>query len=249
MMNQNDRAGMSGRGWNISLGILEILLDFIKGITVVGGVLAASIADFVMGAISISILFGANVSLYTSTPSGLLATVISVSASAFQVYLFALIQRRHIGLAELRNWKKIPSDTKNIIKIGGLLWIMDTFTDVAPVLLLVRNSQYQAIPELYYLMVVTVAAIVFMICGFSELLTSNMRTILQVSPAPQQRPQQSYTAPNQSGLQKGKGSDVGKGHIIGGLTQTSKKQNQNQSVTETTSMDEVTAYLKNHPKR
>lgn len=182
MMNSNDRAGMSGRSWNLSLGIVEIFLDIIKGTTIVGGVISASLADFIMGAISINILFGASVSLYTNTPVGLLATVISVSASAFQIYLFALLQRRHIGLAELKNWKKIPAEARTIVKLGGALWLVDTFTDVAPILLLVRDSQYKAIPELWYVMIGAVTLIVFMICGFSELLTSNMRTILQVSP-------------------------------------------------------------------
>jgi divalent metal cation (Fe/Co/Zn/Cd) transporter len=200
-MTMENRVGMSGRAWNLSLGILELLLDFIKGFTIVAGVLAASVADWAMGAISVTILFAANAPIYTQTPVWVISLALSLGASAFQIYLFAVLQKRKIGLKQLLAWKKLDKELQALVSVAGGLWLVDTFMDVAPVILLVQDSQYKAIPNLWLLMVGAVIIVVFILCGFSELLTSNMRNILQISPtvAPMFRQNQSQNnQPRQS---------------------------------------------------
>ena len=173
-----ERYGMSGEVWNATLKVTETLLDIIKAFMVVGGILSASLADVIFGAAGITILFGGSSANFNGTPVWLIGTILSLGASAIQIFLWSAIQKRGITLSHLLHWKKIPGDMRAFLTMAGVIWFLDTLIDMSPIALLVQNSQYEAIETLYIAMIVAVSIIVFILCGFSEIMTSNMRGIL-----------------------------------------------------------------------
>jgi hypothetical protein len=175
------RYGMSNNIWGITLTVTETLLDIIKAVMVVGGILAANLADVIFGAVGITILFGGTSALFNGTPVWLIGTILSMGASAIQIYLWSLIQKRGITISQLFNWKKIPTDTRGFLGMAFLVWFIDTLIDMSPVALLVQNSQYETIQPLYIAMVTSVSILVFILCGFSEIMTSNMRGMLMAT--------------------------------------------------------------------
>lgn len=178
--NNQREAGISDDVWNVVINIIEITTDIIKAILVVGGILAASLADIAMGSISISILFGGVDAVFYGVPVTYLATMISAATSAIQIYFWGVLQKRGIGLKEIFHWKKLNRDVQSLFSGAIIVWVLDTFMDVAPIELLTRNSPYQEVPWLYWSIKAALIILVIMICGFSEVFTSNMRTTLGI---------------------------------------------------------------------
>jgi len=174
----NDRTGMSNKVWENTLKISEILVDVIKAFMVVGGILAANLADVIFGAAGITILFGGSSVIFNGLPVWIIATIISMGASSIQIFLWSLIQKRNIGFSDILKWKKLPSDIKGFLSMALVVWIFDTLIDMSPIALLVQNSQFQSVTWLYWAMVISVSVIVLLLCGFSEVMTSNMRGML-----------------------------------------------------------------------
>ena len=145
---------------------------------VVGGILAANLADVIFGTVGITILFGGSSALFNGTPVWVIGLILSMGASAIQIFLWSLIQKRGLSLNQLFNWKKLPSDIKGFMSMAFVVWFLDTLIDLSPVALLVQNSQYKTIEPLYWAMIASVSVIVFILCGFSEIMTSNMRGML-----------------------------------------------------------------------
>jgi len=173
------RYGMSNGVWDITLKITEVLLDIIKAIMVVGGILSANLADVIFGAAGITILFGGSSASFNGTPVWIIGTILSLGASAIQIFFWSAIQKRGITMSQIFNWKTLPKDIKPFLTMAGIIWFSDTLIDMSPIALLVQNSQYETITPLYWAMIVVVSIIVFILCGFSEIMTSNMRAILE----------------------------------------------------------------------
>lgn len=181
----NDRTGMSGIAWSIVVGVLEILGDIIKGIIVIGGVVAANLADITMGAIATSILFGGSLALLSDivdVKNWQLGTMISAGASAIQIALWASLMRRGITLRDF--WKVITGkahrDARAFVLAAVVIWVADTFMDVSPLFLLSENSRFMTIDWLYKSLMVSMGILIVGLCGFSEVLTSNLRSMLNV---------------------------------------------------------------------
>ena len=172
------RYGMSDGVWGVTLKTTEILLDIIKGFMVVAGILAANMADVIFGTVGITILFGGSSALFNGTPVWVIGAILSMGASAIQIFLWGAIQKRGITLDKILHWN-IPNDMKLFLGMALVVWFLDTLIDMSPIALLVQNSQYEAITPLYWAMIVAVSIIVFILCGFSEIMTSNMRGMLE----------------------------------------------------------------------
>ena len=186
----NERYGMSNGVWAVTLKVTETLLDIIKAFMVVGGILSANLADVIFGAAGITILFGGSSALFNGTPVWIIGTILSLGASAIQIVLWSAIQKRGIKLDHLFHWKKIPADMRAFLGMAGLIWFLDTLIDMSPIALLVQNSEYQVFTPIYSAMIIAVSVIVFILCGFSEIMTSNMRGILSgaATDAPSSKP-------------------------------------------------------------
>lgn len=165
--------------WNVALDLMEICLDVIKAVMIVGGVISMNLLDVTMGAISITLLFGSNTNLF-GIPAGYIATAFSMGATAVQLFLWNLLVRRNIGLGDILNWKKLPRDIRIFLPGALILWLVDTAMDTMPLALLVQNSQYEQIPFAYYAMIVCAVILVVLLCGFAEVLTLNMKDLLEV---------------------------------------------------------------------
>jgi len=174
----DSRTGMSNGVWDATLKITEVMLDVIKAVMVVGGIIASNLADVIFGAAGITILFGGSSVVFNGLPVWIIATIISMGASSIQIFLWSLIQKRNIGLSDILKWRKLPSDIKGFLSMALIVWTFDTLIDMSPIALLVQNSQFESIGWLYWAMVTAVSIIVFLLCGFSEVMTSNMRGML-----------------------------------------------------------------------
>jgi len=175
---QENRYGMTSNVWEKTLTATETLLDIIKAIMVVGGILAANLADVIFGAVGITILFGGSSALFNGTPVWVIGLILSMGASAIQIFLWSMIQKRGITISHLIHWKKLPTDVQTFLAMAFTVWALDTLIDMSPIALLVQNSQYESITPLYIVMVASVSILVFILCGFSEIMTSNMRAML-----------------------------------------------------------------------
>lgn len=176
-----DRSGMSETTWNIALSVIEVLTDITKGFMVVGGVIAATFADVIMGTISASSLLNPLSMSSYNIPSFGFGTAISLGTSAIQIFMWSLISRRGVSIKDLFTPKRIPKDIRNFLYAALVIWLFDTTMDVAPLALLLTNKNYIAFPVLYKILVFIVGTILLILCGFSEILTSNMRAMLQVT--------------------------------------------------------------------
>lgn len=175
---KKERYGMSSGVWDVTLAITETALDIIKAVMVVGGIISANLADVLFGAVGITILFGGSSNLFNGTPVWIIGLILSMGASAIQIVLWSMIQKRDITFYQIFHWKKLPSDVRGFLLMAFTVWTLDTLVDVSPVALLVQNSEYETIAPLYVAMIVAVSVIVFILCGFSEIMTSNMRSLL-----------------------------------------------------------------------
>lgn len=169
---------MSNAAWEITSTVIEKITDIIKSALVILGILAANIADVAFGTIAIGILFSgstaATVYGFWWLDNWVFGGLISVASSAFQIILWSVIQRRGLTFGQIIRLK-IPRDIVGLIVVTGIMWLIDTLIDMAPLALMVQNSPFQTINWLYVTLVVFVGILVFMLCGFAEIATSNLR--------------------------------------------------------------------------
>jgi hypothetical protein len=179
---RQQRTGMSDTAWGWVFSITEWALDFIKGVMLVGGIVGANLADFVMGSLGVSLIVNNRVSQLTFLDGFGFGAILSMGASAIQIYMWSLIQKRGIGANMLLNpkrWKMIPQDVRGFLWTALFLWVIDTILDVSPTFVLFTSENFTGMMELYYVLIVCVMVIVVILCGFAEILTSNMRTMLR----------------------------------------------------------------------
>ncbi len=175
------RTGMSAIAWHWVFNATEVVLDVIKGIMIVGGIIASNLADFIMGSIGISLIVNTKISSLTFVNGFGFGSVLSMGSSAIQIYMWSLIQKRGITAKMLLNpkmWKNIPQDVRGFLWSALFLWIIDTILDVSPTFVLFTPENFTNMMWLYYLLVTSVIIIVTILCGFAEILTSNMRAML-----------------------------------------------------------------------
>lgn len=176
----DSRTGMSDISWHWVLRITDFLTDLIKSSVVILGILAANVADTVMGSIAISLLVRPEIQQYSSynwiNPMNF-GIIISLGASSIQIYMWSLIQKKNISFKTLinpKNWRYLPKEVGGFLAFAGLLWAIDTFLDVSPMFVFYTSAVYGS-TGLYPYLVAGVTIIVIILCGFAEILTSNMR--------------------------------------------------------------------------
>lgn len=177
---KEDRSGMSVSAWLLVFKVVDLVSDVIKGIMVVGGILAANLADFIMGSIAVSFLVRPQISTYTFVNGFGFGAILSMGSSAIQIYMWSLIQKRKIKLKDLLKWKTLPEDVKGFMAAAIILWFIDTFLDMSPLFVLLSNTMYTEFQYVYIALVVFVAIILFILCGFAEILTSNMKSMFRM---------------------------------------------------------------------
>lgn len=178
---KSSRTGMSETAWQFVFGATEIVLDIIKGVMIVGGIIASNLADFIMGSIGISLIVNTNISNLTFVNGFGFGSILSMGSSSIQIYMWSLIQKRGISAGMLLNpkmWKNIPKDVRSFLWTALFLWIIDTILDVSPTFVLFTSENFSHMPTLYSILVSSVVIIVAILCGFAEILTSNMRAML-----------------------------------------------------------------------
>ncbi len=174
------RTGMSDTAWHWVLNITDVVTDLIKSVVVILGILAANVADTIMGSIAVSLLVRPEIQQYSNyswiNPMNF-GIIISLGASSIQIYMWSLIQKKKISFKTLvnpKNWKYLPKEIGGFLAFAGLLWAIDTFLDVSPMFVFYTSAVYGS-TGLYPYLVTGVTIIVIILCGFAEILTSNMR--------------------------------------------------------------------------
>lgn len=170
--------------WNFAVVSADFLMVIFKAVMFLAGMGVAAIADWWMGAISINALFGMGVpasGFLVSFQNFLsIGSLISLSASAFQLAMWQYLSKRGIGLREIWEWRLRPEE-KSFVVTTLVIWLADTVSDIVPVFLIMRSDMYVNYMWVYRLMVVLVSILVLIICGFSEVLTTNMRNIFSAN--------------------------------------------------------------------
>lgn len=177
----NKRNGMSATAWKIVFSATEIILDVIKSGIIIFGIISANLADFIMGSIGISLITNTKINSLTFVNGFGFGSILSMGSSAIQIYMWSLIQKRGISTRILLNpklWYKIPKDIQGFLGMALFLWVIDTVLDVSPTFVLFTNENFLHMQWLYVLLVSGVMIIVTILCGFAEILTSNMRGML-----------------------------------------------------------------------
>lgn len=178
------RTGMSSTAWAWVFNATELILDVIKGIMIVGGIIASNLADFIMGSIGISLITNTKISSLSFVNGFGFGSILSLGSSSIQIYMWSLIQKRGITAKMLltpKMWKNIPQDVRGFLGTAMFLWVIDTLLDVSPTFVLFTPENFTGMMWLYYLLVSSVVIIVTILCGFAEILTSNMRAMLSGS--------------------------------------------------------------------
>lgn len=176
-----NRAGLSVQGWRIVLDVLEFISDLFKGFLIVSGVLAANLADFIMGSIAISFLTNPEIRNYTFVNGFGFGAILSLGASAIQIFMWGVIQKRGISFGQIIKMN-VPKDLKGFLIAAVGLWFIDTMLDLSPLFILMSNVFYNN-NIIFGVLVSFVAIILFILCGFAEILTSNMRGMIGVDRA------------------------------------------------------------------
>lgn len=164
--------------WNIILSALEVTKEILSAAMILVGVLAANLADVIMGAIAASILFGGVDSVFYGYKSTQIAMALSLATTAIQLILWNYIRNRGFRFSEIFSFKKLSSDIRAFLVFSLIIWFGDTLMDVSPVFLMVRNSGFQEIPSINKWVLGVVLGLFFIICGFSEPLTANISTLI-----------------------------------------------------------------------
>jgi len=175
---------MSDTAWSWVFSATEFALDVIKGIMIVGGIISSNLADFIMGSIGISLIVNTKISALSFVNGFGFGSILSMGASAIQIYMWSLIQKRGIPAKTLltpKLWKHIPQDVRGFLGAALFLWVIDTILDVSPTFVLFTPENFTTMPYLYIVLVTSVVIIVTLLCGFAEILTSNMRSMLRGS--------------------------------------------------------------------
>lgn len=142
------------------LSVITAIVSFIRSATMILGTCGLAIADVVLGAMVLGLLFNRGASVLTVPVSGsLIATCISLATSAVQIALWELVLdgRHH------QKW---------LLMIAmGVLMALDTFCDTAIVTWLMYGESPvnfgPANPDLLWFVA---AALVFLITACNELL-------------------------------------------------------------------------------
>ena len=150
-----------------------------RSVLIVLGVMAINIADSAMGALGLSFMFNNRIAEYTLLSDVTLGLVFSLGLSATQIYMWMIIQKRGIHIRHLWQWKRIPSDVKNFLFITFGLWIIDTFIDTSPLAVVMTNENFVSNPVLYQFLSISVYIVTIVLCGFAELITSNMKEMFE----------------------------------------------------------------------
>ncbi len=172
---------------DIALSITEVVVSIIEAISIIVGIIGANVADIAFGTIALNFMFsGSNLLIAGITPVLYISLAVSAGTSAIQIYLWTLLRKRGIGLKEIGNFKKLPTDLKYFLVGAGIIWLSDTILDISPLSLLMRNSLFEG-SEMYVVVKFIIYLLVFLLCGFAEPLTANMNAMLEggrISPLP-----------------------------------------------------------------
>lgn len=162
--------------WGGTLTFLEVVRVIITALIVIVGVLAINFADVAMGAVSGAILFGGTERSLYGIPALQISTAISMGSSALQIILWMYMQKQGFSITKM--WNSKIEGIRFFMIVTAVLWVIDTGFDIAPVLLFVGNSEFQQLPEVYPWLVFGMLALVFVLCGFAEPLTANLRSLV-----------------------------------------------------------------------
>lgn len=160
------------------VAVTDIGVALFKAILILGGIIALNAADVLMGTIALTILFGGADKSVFGIPVWQIATALSMSASAIQIYFWKILDKKKIGLKNFFQWKQLPKDVKTFLGLSIVVAVIDTFIDVSPIPIMVQNSPFQAMPILFNFMVGALVILTILVCGFSEKFTSGITDIL-----------------------------------------------------------------------
>jgi hypothetical protein len=176
-------------GWkdaimDTALSFTEVVVSLIKALSIIGGVVGANLSDIGFGALALTFMFGGSgITIYNITPADILTISISAGTSAIQIGLWGVLARKGIGIKQLWNFKRLPVDIQSFLVSAILVWALDTTLDISPLSILIKGSLYEG-GSWFVIVKLVVYSLVFLLCGFAEPLTANMRQMLETGNKP-----------------------------------------------------------------
>lgn len=164
-MNNRQASIMTQGGLSTTIGILEKVNTVLKGFGMIVGGVAASLADWIMGSISLGILF---VTVTFPFANWVFAVIWSLGSWGVQLMLWEMIFSGKIKNAWVGNWGQ-----RTVIIMVILMKICDDVTDLMAIFVLVQNSPMQEIlGKLYNPFLVIIFLMSYIMVGFSEMFVS-----------------------------------------------------------------------------
>lgn len=165
---------MTQKSLSWSLAVFEKINDVIKGIGIIGGGIFASIADWVFGSVTFSILFS-NYGFKDGLSVWMIGLCISMGAWGVQLILWqVLMSGKYSRIGE--NWPQ-----RLVFGAVILMKLADDMTDIMAVFWMLKDNPFQGHinGSLYTMFVGVVYFLIWVLVGFSELFVSMSISLLK----------------------------------------------------------------------
>lgn len=158
---------------SLALKIYEWIDQLFKSIGIVTGGIATSLADWILGAITMNILLS-GYSGFDTPMKWATGAVFSLSLWGIQIILWRVILTGKIKKIEKINNLTTFWMTVGVFVLIGLMKFGDDFTDILGIYWLIRENpiQYVLSAGLYKIMLGVVFFMVWIVCGFAEVFVS-----------------------------------------------------------------------------
>lgn len=173
-MGDNNLSVMTQKSLSWSLATFEKINDVIKGIGIIGGGIFASIADWVFGSVTFSVLFS-NYGFKDGLLAWLIGLCISMGAWGVQLILWQVLMSGKYSRMN-GSWPQ-----KLVFGAVILMKFADDMTDIMAVFWMLKDNPFQGHlhPSLYVTFIGVVYFLVWVLVGFSELFVSMSISLLK----------------------------------------------------------------------
>lgn len=197
----------SGKAVGQAIGLYETINDWFKSFGIVTGGLAASLADWVFGAVTMAVLLSKYSGWENSWAKWVVGGIFSLALWGIQIILWQLVLTGKIG--------RISNNKTYIFWMYVLVFLVitgmkfgDDISDLFGVYWLVRDNPMKDVftHNLYLILLSTILFLAWVVCGFSEIFMALSINLLKSNDS-QQTFNQNQKGQNQQKQNQHKGSD------------------------------------------
>lgn len=190
----------SNKAVTTAINIYEWINDLFKSFGIVGGGMAASAADWVFGAVTMSVLLSNYTGFQYRWVAWVIGVIFSMALWGTQLILWQTILTGKIS--KISSAKETTMILYVVTFIGiAIMKFGDDFSDIVGVYWLIRDNPMQAVLAVswYKTLVGVIFFLTWSICGFSEVFMALSINLLKKEDKPNQKPQSApFQPPNKN---------------------------------------------------